>query len=702
MEISEKITYLRKQKGWSQEQLAIKVEVSRQAVYKWEAGISQPEIDKLKKLSTLFSVSFDELLDDSIDITVAKEKQLECNNETEEPNITPMGEADNAPFNNNEEAKSIEKPNNLEKTVAEPNKPNGNKSLWILLISVISVLVICICALAIVLIQYLLPDNEREDGPSITSSAQASLGTDDTVDKEDEEQNGSDENDPNESNPSDNEEIGTYYTVRLETEGGTSIADIRVKEGELITNDLSTVYEGHVLLGWVNIDTYKQWDFDSDRVYKDTTLYAFWATEVYYTVKFETLGGTPISDKRVKSGELITGSISTHYKGYKLLGWTLSDGYTEWDFENDRVYEDITLCAIWVPDLYVTVVYDKNDGSGERITVYHDKSSSLILNDVFFDSTKTLLGWTTTPSGDIFHPIDSEIYIDGSCTFYAVWFEDETEEFVFVENGDGGFTLIEYAGKKEYVEIPAYYNGRPVTRIGSYAFSENMYALNVYLPDTVMKIQPSAFTDSYVENIYLSRSVYEIDSTAFNGCYGLKNIFINGYNNYFASIGGVLYNEARTRLVKYPTAREDSIYYVPDGTHYINDYAFYGCYSLVEVTIPDGCGGIGVSTFEGCIGLERIDVGNRIDYVGGRAFCDCNSLQSIEFEYDLYSIGKEAFLNCVSLTTVVIKGNVGVISYHTFGSCISLTTVIVGGVIKDELSEYAFEGCSNFQGITYV
>ena len=49
MEISEKITYLRKQKGWSQEQLAIKVEVSRQAVYKWEAGISQPEIDKLKK-----------------------------------------------------------------------------------------------------------------------------------------------------------------------------------------------------------------------------------------------------------------------------------------------------------------------------------------------------------------------------------------------------------------------------------------------------------------------------------------------------------------------------------------------------------------------------------------------------------------------------------------------------------------------------
>ena len=50
MELSQKITYLRKQKGWSQEQLATKLEVSRQAVYKWEAGISQPEIDKLKNV----------------------------------------------------------------------------------------------------------------------------------------------------------------------------------------------------------------------------------------------------------------------------------------------------------------------------------------------------------------------------------------------------------------------------------------------------------------------------------------------------------------------------------------------------------------------------------------------------------------------------------------------------------------------------
>ncbi len=40
MILSEKIMILRKQKGWSQEQLAERLEVSRQAVSKWESGVS--------------------------------------------------------------------------------------------------------------------------------------------------------------------------------------------------------------------------------------------------------------------------------------------------------------------------------------------------------------------------------------------------------------------------------------------------------------------------------------------------------------------------------------------------------------------------------------------------------------------------------------------------------------------------------------
>ena len=59
--LSEKIYTLRRKSGLSQEQLAEKIGVSRQAISKWEGGLSTPELDKLKALSECFQISLDEL-----------------------------------------------------------------------------------------------------------------------------------------------------------------------------------------------------------------------------------------------------------------------------------------------------------------------------------------------------------------------------------------------------------------------------------------------------------------------------------------------------------------------------------------------------------------------------------------------------------------------------------------------------------------
>ena len=70
MKISEKIAILRKKMGFSQEELANELDVSRQSVYKWETENAVPDLTKIKKMASLFHVSFDELLDDEIDIAV--------------------------------------------------------------------------------------------------------------------------------------------------------------------------------------------------------------------------------------------------------------------------------------------------------------------------------------------------------------------------------------------------------------------------------------------------------------------------------------------------------------------------------------------------------------------------------------------------------------------------------------------------------
>ena len=62
MILGERIKTLRKQSNLSQEQLAQRLSVSRQAITKWETDAGTPDIDNLKALSCLFNISLDELL----------------------------------------------------------------------------------------------------------------------------------------------------------------------------------------------------------------------------------------------------------------------------------------------------------------------------------------------------------------------------------------------------------------------------------------------------------------------------------------------------------------------------------------------------------------------------------------------------------------------------------------------------------------
>lgn len=79
MILADKIADLRKKNGWSQEELANQLGVSRQAVSKWESALSIPDLDKIVKMSLIFGVSTDYLLKDSIEAGRESEEVMECN-----------------------------------------------------------------------------------------------------------------------------------------------------------------------------------------------------------------------------------------------------------------------------------------------------------------------------------------------------------------------------------------------------------------------------------------------------------------------------------------------------------------------------------------------------------------------------------------------------------------------------------------------
>lgn len=89
MELMERLTALRTERGLSQEELAREVEVTRQTVSKWERGLIAPSTVNLIALGRLYGVSLDELVNGEPPAGEHEEKEAEKPEEVERPEEAP-------------------------------------------------------------------------------------------------------------------------------------------------------------------------------------------------------------------------------------------------------------------------------------------------------------------------------------------------------------------------------------------------------------------------------------------------------------------------------------------------------------------------------------------------------------------------------------------------------------------------------------
>lgn len=68
MRFGEKLSFLRKQRGMTQMELAEKLDISRQAVSRWEQGISKPSTENLVSIGKLFDVTVDALVNENVQL----------------------------------------------------------------------------------------------------------------------------------------------------------------------------------------------------------------------------------------------------------------------------------------------------------------------------------------------------------------------------------------------------------------------------------------------------------------------------------------------------------------------------------------------------------------------------------------------------------------------------------------------------------
>lgn len=136
-------------------------------------------------------------------------------------------------------------------------------------------------------------------------------------------------------------------TVSFETNTTTTMDSILLTQSTQIQQPVLN-REGYEFLGWYKDASFvSAWNFSTDVVKADMTLYAKWQ-RVVHQVRFETNGGTAIEERTIENASLLKNISAPTKAGYLFAGWYKEASFTtEWNILTDVVTADMTLYARW-------------------------------------------------------------------------------------------------------------------------------------------------------------------------------------------------------------------------------------------------------------------------------------------------------------------------------------------------------------------
>ena len=194
------------------------------------------------------------------------------------------------------------------------------------------------------------------------------------------------------------------------------------------------------------------------------------------------------------------------------------------------------------------------------------------------------------------------------------------------------------------------------------------------LDGTVLTISGNGKMEDYykpwgksITEVIIENGVTSIGRGVFSDCTSLEKINVGSDNANYSSENGILFNKAKTELIKYPAGKTEIEYIIPDSVTKIGYLVFCDCVWLTSITIPNSVTEICQEAFSKCTSLTNIIIPNSVTNVGYFVFKDCTSLTSVTIPNSITSIDNGAFIGCSLLTSVTIPASVTEIGIWAFG-----------------------------------
>ena len=248
--------------------------------------------------------------------------------------------------------------------------------------------------------------------------------------------------------------------------------------------------------------------------------------------------------------------------------------------------------------------------------------------------------------------------------------------------------LAAYNSSPMYYAKALYVDGQPlsgrleisagVTMISKYAFYGCEGITELYLPESVRRIDSDAFT-------YCSGLTYadlggatQIGSAAFSYCAALKNVSANSAE----SLGDYAF--------AYCSKLETAV--LPNTLKQLGQRVFYDCVCLKEIQLPEGLEAMGSYAFYGCTALKSVSLPESLTVIPAYSFYNCAGLAELHLPDTVTDIQKHAFYGCSSLIGLTIPAGLKTLGNYAFYNCTGLREIRLEAVAMEDLKagNYAF------------
>lgn len=245
---------------------------------------------------------------------------------------------------------------------------------------------------------------------------------------------------PDEPDEPDTPAVKTH-AVSFASNGGTSIASQTIIEGNKIVKPVDPTKDQYSFLGWYRDAEFATlWNFNSDTVGSDVTLYAKWQKNepavIKHIVTFESNGGSAIEPQTIVENATVTRPEDPVWDHHTFIGWYRDDKLaTPWNFGSDPVTGNVTLYAKW---LAYTVTYNGNgnyNGSAPADSGPFTAGESFVAASsgdlakrgyAFAGWSESKTATTATYEAGKTYPISGKNY-----TLYAVWKQIQSLSFTY-------------------------------------------------------------------------------------------------------------------------------------------------------------------------------------------------------------------------------------------------------------------------------